>query len=159
MGVIVGSDGGVQINLGGGLKYVANIFSWNVNMGRDMLRTTTQADEAERRTGGLADWSGDISMRLQFSDDTNVAQSSWQMLNFALTGVDDGLKADLRLMLQSYQALPEDCDIFRTTIHGIISLVGTVVIGDVRLDCTDPGEPIILVLSWSGDGALTPQRS
>jgi hypothetical protein len=159
MGVIVGSDGGVQINLGGGLKYVANIFSWNVNMGRNMLRTTTQADEAERRTAGLADWTGDFSMRLQFSDDTNVAQSSWQMLNFALTGVDDGLKADLRLMLQSYQVLPEDCDIFRTTIPGIISLVGTVVIGDVRLDCTDPGEPIILVLSWSGDGALTLQRS
>ena len=159
MGVIVGSDGGVQINLGGGLKYVANIFPWNVNMGRNMLRTTTQADEAERRTAGLADWTGDFSMRLQFSDDTNVAQSSWQMLNFALTGVDDGLKADLRLMLQSYQVLPEDCDIFRTTIPGIISLVGTVVIGDVRLDCTDPGEPIILVLSWSGDGALTLQRS
>lgn len=159
MGVIVGSDGGVQVNLGGGLKYVANVFSWNVNMGRDFLPTHTQADEAKRRTGGLADWSGDISMRLQFSDDASVAESSWQMLNFALTGVDDGLKADLKLMLQSYQVLPEDCDIFRTTITGIISLVGTVVIGDVKLDCTEPGEPIILVLSWGADGALTPQRS
>jgi hypothetical protein len=98
-------------------------------------------------------------VRLQLSDDVSVAQSSWQMLNFALTGVDDGLKADLKLMLQSHQVLPEDCDIFRTTIPGIISLVGTVVIGDVRLDCTDPKEPIILVLHWSGDGALTPQRS
>lgn len=157
MGVIVGADGGAQINLGGGLKHVANIFSWQVNMGRDMLPTTTQADEAKRRTAGLADWTGDFSMRLQFSDDVSVAQSSWQMLNFALTGADDDLKADLKLILQSHQCLPDD--IFRTTIAGVISLVGKVVIGDIRLDCQDPGEPIILVADWSADGALVPQRS
>lgn len=158
MAVIVGADGAAQINLGGGLKYIANIRSWRASLKRDMLRRTTLADEAERRTGGLADWSGDFEFRLQFSDDTSVAQSAWQMLNFALTNTDDALKADLSLILQRYQ-LPPDYDIFDTTVAGIIKLTGTVVIGDVSLNCEDPEQPIIAVASWAGDGALTPLRA
>lgn len=158
MAVIVGSDGAAQIDLGDGLKYVANVKSWRASLKRDMLRRTTQADEAERRTGGLADWSGDFEFRLQFSDDTSTAQSAWQMLNFALTGTDDDLKADIELILQRYQLLP-DCDIFGTTVAGVVKLVGTVVIGDVSLNCEDPEQPLIAVASWAGDGVLTPQRS
>ena len=126
-------------------------------MKRDMLRRTTQADEFERNTGGLGDWSGDFEFRLQFSDDTTTAQSAWQMLNFALTGTGDSLKSELSLILQSYQLTP-DYDIFDTTIAGVIKLTGTVVIGGVSLNCEDPEQPIIAVASWSGDGALTPQR-
>jgi hypothetical protein len=59
--------------------------------------------------------------------------------------------------LQSYK-LPPDYDIFRTTVSGIIRLAGTVVIGDVSLDCTDPEQPIIAKAFWSGDGALALQR-
>lgn len=158
MAVIVGADGAAQINLGGGLKYIANIRSWRASLKRDMLRRTTLADEAEKRTGGLADWSGDFEFRLQFSDDTSVAQSAWQMLNFALTNTDDALKAELSLMLQSYK-LPPDYDIFDTTVAGVIKLTGTVVIGDVSLNCEDPEQPIIAVASWAGDGPLTPVRA
>lgn len=158
MAVLVGADGAAQINLGGGLKYVANIRSWRASLKRDMLRRTTLADEAERRTGGLADWSGDFEFRLQFSDDATAAQSSWQILDFALTNTDDDLKADISLILQRYQ-LPPDCDLFDNTIAGVISLNGTVVIGDVSLNCEDPEQPIIAVASWQGDGALVPYRS
>jgi hypothetical protein len=158
MSVIVGSSGAAQINLGDGIKYVANIFSWNASLKRDMLSRTTQADEAERRTGGLADWTGDFSFRLQFSDDTATAQSAWQMLDFAYSKTDDDLKAELRLILQSHK-LPPDCDIFRTTVSGIVRLAGTIVIGDVSLDCTDPEQPIIAKAFWSGDGALALQRA
>ena len=140
------------------MKYVANIFSWNASMKRDMLSRTTQADEAERRTGGLADWTGDFSFKLQFSDDTATAQSAWQMLDFAYSNTDDDLKAELQLILQSHK-LPPDCDIFRTTVSGIIRLAGTIVIGDVSLDCTDPEQPIIAKAFWSGDGALALQRA
>jgi hypothetical protein len=157
MSVLVGSDGAAQINLGDGIKYVANIFSWNASMKRDMLRRTTQADEAERRTGGLADWTGDFSFKLQFSDDIATAQSAWQMLDFAYSNTDDDLKAELRLILQSHK-LPPGYDIFRTTVSGIIRLAGTIVIGDVSLDCTDPEQPIIAKAFWSGDGALALQR-
>lgn len=158
MAVLVGSDGAAQIDLGDGLKYVANIKSWRANMKRDMLRRTTQVDNFERNTGGLASWSGDFEFRLQFSDDTTVAQSAWQMLNFALTGTDDDLKTDLSLILQRYQLIP-DYDIFDTTVGGVIKLTGTVVIGDVSLNCEDPEQPIIAVASWAGDGALTPLRA
>lgn len=158
MAVIVGADGAAQINLGGGLKYIANIRSWRASLRRDMLRRTTLADEAERRTGGLADWTGDFEFRLQFSDDTTVAQSAWQMLDFALSNTDDDLKADLSLILQRYQLSP-DYDIFDTTVAGIVKLTGTVVIGDVSLNCEDPEQPIIAVASWAGDGALTPLRA
>lgn len=158
MAVIVGADGAAQINLGSGLKYIANIRSWRASLKRDMLRRTTLADEAERRTGGLADWTGDFEFRLQFSDDTAVAQSAWQMLDFALSNTDDDLKADLSLILQRYQ-LPPDYDIFDTTVAGIVKLTGTVVIGDVSLNCEDPEQPIIAVASWAGDGALTPLRA
>jgi hypothetical protein len=158
MAVIVGSDGAAQINLGNGLKYIANIKSWRASLKRDMLRRTTQADEVERRTGGLADWSGDFEFRLQFSDDTTTAQSAWQMLNFALTKTDDDLKANVELILQRYQ-LSADYDIFDSTIAGVIKLTGTVVIGDVSLNCEDPEQPLIAVASWAGDGALTPQRT
>jgi hypothetical protein len=156
--VLVGSNGAAQIDLGGGIKYVANIFSWTASMKRDMLSRTTQADEAERRTGGLADWTGDFSFKLQFSDDTATAQSAWQMLNFAYSNTDDDLKAELRLILQSYR-LPPGYDVFRTTVSGIIQLAGTIVIGDVSLDCTDPEQPIIAKAFWGGDGALALQRA
>jgi hypothetical protein len=158
MAVLVGADGAAKIDLGDGLLYVANIFSWKVQLRREMLRRTTQADEAERRTGGLADWSGLFSFRLVFSDDISTAQSAWQMLNFALTNTDDNLKAGLELVLQSYQLAPES-DTFDSVISGVIKLVGTVVIGDVSLDCTDPAEPIVCDASWSGDGALIPVRT
>ena len=92
------------------------------------------------------------------SDDTTVAQSAWQMLNFALTSTDDDLKTELSLILQRYQLIP-DYDIFDTTVGGVIKLTGAVVIGDVSLNCEDPEQPIIAVASWSGDGALTPQRA
>jgi hypothetical protein len=158
MSVLIGSNGAAQINLGGGIKYVANIFSWTASMKRDMLSRTTQADEAERRTGGLADWTGDFSFNLQFSDDADTAQSAWQMLDFAYSNTDDDLKAELRLILQSHK-LPPDYDVFRTTISGIIQLAGTIVIGDVSLDCTDPGQPIVAKAFWGGDGALALQRA
>jgi hypothetical protein len=60
--------------------------------------------------------------------------------------------------LQSYK-LPPDCDIFKTTIPGVIKLTGTVVIGDLSLNCEDPEQPIIAVANWEGDGAMTPVRT
>jgi hypothetical protein len=158
MAVLVGSDGAAKINLGGGLKFVANIFSWTARLRREMLRQTTQADDYEKRTAGLGDWSGSFSFRMQFSDDTSVAQSAWQLLDFALTKNDNDLKASIELILQSYRLLP-DCDIFKTTIPGVIKLTGTVVIGDLSMNCEDPEQPIIAVASWEGDGALTPVRT
>jgi hypothetical protein len=158
MSLLVGSDGAAQINLGSGLKFVANIFSWNARLRREMLRQTTQADDYEKRTAGLGDWSGSFSFRMQFSDDTSVAQSAWQLIDFALTKNDDDLKASIALILQSYK-LPPDCDIFKTTIPGVIKLTGTVVIGDLSLNCEDPEQPIIAVANWEGDGAMTPVRT
>lgn len=157
MTVLKGADGRAQINLGSGLKCIANIFSWRAQRRMDMLRRTTLADEAERRTAGLADWSGSFTCRLQFSDDVAAAQSAWQMLNFALMNTDDAMKASVALIIQAYQ-LPPDYDIFRTTIPGVIKLTGTVVFNDIRLDCTEPEQPIIAVFSWEGDGALTLER-
>ena len=158
MTVLKGSDGRAQLNLGGGFKCIANIFSWRAQRRIDMLRRTTQADEAEKRTAGLADWSGSFSFRLQFSDDQATALSAWQILNFALMNTDDALKANVNLILQAYQLLP-DYDIFNTTIAGIIKLTGTVVVSDVSLDCTDPEQPIVAVASWEGDGALLLERT
>ena len=158
MSVLVGSHGAAQLDLGGSLKYVANIFSWDASMKRAMLNRTTQADDFEKNTGGLAGWSGSFSFKLQFSDDTSTAQSAWQMLDFAYSNTDDDLKAELRLILQSYK-LPPDYDIFKSTVSGIIRLAGTIVIGDVSLDCTDPEQPIIAKAFWSGDGALALERA
>jgi hypothetical protein len=157
MALLVGADGAAKLNLGSGLKYVANIFSWQAQLRRETLRRTTQADDFERRTAGLGDWSGSFSFRMQFSDDTSVALSSWQLLNYALTATDDDLKAEVELILQHY-TLPADNDVFATTIPGVIKLTGTVVIADISMNCEDPEQPIIAVASWEGDGALTPER-
>jgi hypothetical protein len=158
MAVIVGADGAAQLNLGNGLKYVANIFSWQAGLRREMLRQTTQADDFEKRTGGLGSWSGSFSFYLQFSDDESIAESAWQLLQYALTRTDDDLKAEVKLILQEYM-VADDCDIFDSYIPGVISLNGMVVIGDLSLDCQDPEKPIIAVASWEGDGALMPERS
>lgn len=158
MTVLKGSDGKAQLNLGDGLKSVANIFSWRAQRRIEMLRRTTQADETERRTAGIADWSGSFSFRLQFSDDTTTALSAWQILNFALMNTDDNLKASVNLILQAYQISP-DYDIFNTTVSGIIKLTGTVVVSDVSLDCSDPEQPIVAVASWEGDDALILERT
>jgi hypothetical protein len=158
MAVLVGADGAAKLDLGGGLKYVANIFSWNAQLRREMLTRTTQADDYRRRTAGLGDWTGSFSFRLQFSDDTSVAQSAWQLLNFAFSNTDDNLRAGIELILQSHK-LPTDCDIFQTTIPGIIKLTGNVVIGDISMNCEDPEQPIVAVANWEADGALAPVRT
>lgn len=154
MAVIVGSDGAVEFDFGNGMKCVADIFSWEAPLKRSTLRRTTQADEAERRTGGLADFTGSFSMRLEFSDDESVAQSAWQILNFAITNTDDDLKANLNLVLQRYTVIP-DCDIFQSGITGSVSLSGVVVITDVSLNCSDPEKPLICEVAWEADGPLT----
>jgi hypothetical protein len=157
MTVIVGVDGSAELDLGSGLKYVANIFAWDAELKRDILDQTTQADDFGRATAGLATWSGSFSTYLQFSDDTSVAQSSWQIFEYAISGVDDQLKAAIKLTLQR-EAPTDDYDIFDSTIAGEIRLTGTVVIGDIRLNCEDPEKPIVMVMTWSGDGPLTPRR-
>lgn len=158
MTVLVGADGSVELDLGDGLICVANVFTWEAELKREMLRRTTQADEFERRTAGLGDWSGSFSFRMQFSDDIEQAQSAWQILEYAVTGSDDDLKADIDLVLQHYRR-PPDYDIFNSTIAGVIKLTGTVVIGDIRLDCEDPEKPIVAVAIWQGDGPLALERS
>lgn len=158
MSVIVGNDGAAKLNLGSGLIYVANIFSWEAELSYEMLRQTTLADDYERRTGGLGDWTGSFSFRLQFSDDIETAQSSWQILQYACSKQDDDLKAGIELCLQREEK-PADCEIFDSTIPGTISLIGTVVIAGIRLDCSDPEQPIVAVAIWNADGALTPYRS
>lgn len=158
MAVLVGADGEVRLNLGNGSTCVASIFSWRARLSREMLRRTTQADEFQRRTAGLGDWSGSFSFRLQFSDDTSTAQSAWQILEFACNNTDDDLKANVELILQAYQISP-DYDTFSSTIDGVIKLTGVVVIGDISMDCTDPEQPIVCEATWAGDGALTLQRT
>jgi hypothetical protein len=156
MSIAVGSDGSVKIDLGNGLEYVANITSWNLDLKRNALRQTDLSDEAERRTAGIADWTGDFQFNLQFSDDESVAQSAWQMLSFIFSGTGNTLKAQIELILQREQ-LPAD-DIFSTTISGVIKLVGTVVLEGVSLNCEDPERAVVAVARWLADGALALER-
>lgn len=153
----IGSDGEVRFNFGGGAKPVANIFSWTASMRREALDQTDLSDEATRRTGGLISWAGDFSMRLEFSDDETIAQSAWQVLDFAFSGTDDQSKAEISLIIQRSGYSPDFVD-FRTSILDTIRLAGTVVITGVKLDCTDPGQAVIAVVDWEGDGELTLQR-
>lgn len=158
MTVVLGADGAVQFNFGDGSRCTANVFSWSANLGRETLDTTKQGDEARTRTGGLADHTGSVSLRLQFSDDTTDANSAWQILEYALGNTDDDLKAAITLYLQRSDP-PADCDdVFSSLVRVPIKLTGTVVIGGISLDCTDPGEPIVAVLSWESDGPLVLSR-
>lgn len=159
MAVILGSDGFIQLDLGNGLLCVANAFSWTVNLDRETLDTTRQGDEARRRTGGLADHTGSLSLRLLFAEDTAQALSAWQLLNFAITGADDALKAGMSLYLQR-DSPPANCsDELGMLIPGAITLSGTVVVTSINLDCTEPGEPVVAVVNWAADGALQLTRA
>lgn len=159
MPVIVGSDGSMQFDLGGGLLCTANTFAWSVDLGRETLDTTRQGDEARTRTGGLADHTGSVSIRLQFSDDTAEANSAWQILDFALGNGDDDLKASIKLYLQR-SGLTAGCgdDTFDTVVQDAIVLTGTVVVGGISLDCSAPEEPIVAVVNWEADGPLALSR-
>jgi hypothetical protein len=159
MSVIFGSDGAIQFDLGDGSRCTANVFAWSVNLGRETLDTTRQGDEARGRTGGLADHTGSVSLRLQFSDDITTANSAWQLISHALGNTDDGLKADVELVLQRSAPAGSCDDAFSTVINAEITLTGTVVLTSINLDCTDPGEPVVAVLSWEADGALLLNRS
>lgn len=159
MSVIFGSDGAIQFNLNeAGQQCIANVFSWTVNLGREMLNTTRQGDEARGRTGGLADHTGSVSLRLQFSDDNSQAYSAWQIISRALGGTDNDLKANLQLYLQRGAPATGCDDTFGLLVQEPVILLGRVVIGSVSLDCTDPGEPIVAVLSWEADGPLELSR-
>lgn len=153
MGVITGADGAFQLDLGFGLKYMAKVTTWRANLSRDMLNRTTVADDMRKRTAGLGDFTGDFGFFLTFSDDISIAQSAWQVLEFIISGRDDGLKAEVALIMQSSQVEPEyDC--FSSSISGIVKLTGTVVLGDMDIDCKDPEQPIGVLASWAADGGL-----
>ena len=153
MAVILGSDGAVKIDLGDGLKYIAQIRSWEAALSRPSLRRTTMADEAEKRASGVADWGGNFELQIVLSEDDSTALSAWKLLQFLLAGVDEGLKADVELILQRYQ-ISADCVTFGTSLSGVVKLAGTVLLTDVRLDCQSPEEALVLVVYWEGDGAL-----
>lgn len=157
MTVVIGVDGAAQIDLGNGLKYVADITSWRLELNREELSRTTVADDAKRRTAGLADWTGDFSFNIELSEDDSMAQSAWHLLQFIIAGRDDELKAEVALILQRHEVVP-DCDIFRGGIPGAVWLAGTVVIGGIRLDCGSPEQPLVGLVRWGADGALTLQR-
>lgn len=158
MSVILGSDGAIEFDFGPGSRCTANVFSWRVNLGRETLDTTRQGAEARGRTGGLADHTGSVSLRLQFSDDNSTANSAWQILDHALGNSDDGLKAGLTLYIQRTEPTAGCDDVFGALVAVPIKLAGTVVIAGIDLDCTDPGEPVVAVLSWEADGALALSR-
>jgi hypothetical protein len=153
MSVAVGTDGAAKIDLGNGLQYMANIRSWELGINRPSLRRTDMADEAERSVSGVSQWTGDFEFHLVFSEDESIALSSWQVLQFALTGIDDQLFADIELILQRHQLSP-DLEVFYSTIPGVIKLAGTVLVTNVRMNCRDPEQPIVIVAEWEGDGAL-----
>jgi len=158
MSVIFGSDGAIQFDLGDGSRCTANVFAWSVSLGRETLDTTRQGDEARGRTGGIADHTGSVSLRLQFSDDTATANSAWQLLNHALGNTDDELKMGVRLYLQRAGSSINCDNIFGTLIPEAIVLTGTVVAAGIRLDCSEPGEPIVAVLEWEADGMLAASK-
>jgi len=157
MAVIVGADGAIELDLGNGLVRAANIFQWEARLTRDSLPRTTQADDYKRWTGGLGEWSGSFSFRLQFSDDGDTALSAWQLLTFIVSNTGDDLKGNLRLILQG-QGEGAGSDVFRFPISDQIMLSGQVLISDVGLNCEDPERPIIATASWLGDGELTLER-
>lgn len=158
MSVIKGADGGIKINLGDGSRFIANTFRWNAKLRREMLRQTTQADDFEKRTAGIGDWTGSLSFYMQLSDDTSIAQSGMQLIEHVMSNTGDDLKASIELVLQRWE-IPADYDTFNTSIKGAVSLTGTVVIGDMGFDCEDPERPVIATASWEADGPLTPVRS
>lgn len=160
MSVIFGSDGAIQFDLGPGLRYVANVFEWKANFGRETLDTTKQGDEARTRTGGLADHTGDVSIRIELSDDNSIADSAWQLLTYAINNDDDDLKADIKLIIQSAggNKLCSESP-FGSFIGESVYFEGTVVVSSVSLTCGDPGDPIVAVLNWEADGKLLLARS
>ena len=101
MAVLLGGDGCVRVDLGGGVQYVAEVFQWELRLGRETLDTTRQGDEARRRTGGLADHTGSISYRAVLYQDGGMVASAWQLLNFILNNTDDDLGCWLDLLLQT----------------------------------------------------------
>jgi hypothetical protein len=153
MSVILGSDGAIQFDFGS-LLCTANTFAWTVNLGRETLPTTKQGDYAVSRTGGLADHTGSVSIRLQFSDDDSQANSAWQILQFAIGNHDDDLKAGIRLYLQRTPPPAECDDVLGQLMPDAVFLGGTVVVTSISLDCSDPGEPVVAVVNWEADGGL-----
>jgi hypothetical protein len=96
---------------------------------------------------------------LQFSDDTALANSAFQIIDYALGNSDDELKANLRLYLQRTPPAQECDDVFDSLVSDEVYLAGGVVLTSISLDCTDPGEPLVAVLGWEADGALTLERA
>jgi hypothetical protein len=153
MAVAVGADGAAQFDFGNGLKYMANMFAWDIDYGSETLPQTNLADTHKRRTGGLKDSSGSFSFYLQFSEDEEPAHSALQMLDFIFNGTGNQLKTEMELILQRSKIAP-DYDVFMSSVPGVIKLSGTVLVPRIRLNCENPERPLIAVAQWEGDGPL-----
>lgn len=158
MTVILGGDGLVALTLPTGdpetpgtLKAVAEVFSWSASLGRETLRTTRQDDESERRTAGRSDHTGSISLRINLLEDDAECLSLLQLLELTTTATDDDLKATITLWV-TRGGSGDVCD---SSLDDAVSLQGSVVITDIRIDCSEPDAPVVAVMSWESNGGLS----
>lgn len=158
-GVLIGTDGLIFMQLADLGQVVANSFRWTVTLGNEFLEKTDLSNEARRKTGGLKNHTGSFTIMVNFLENNQEALSVWQLLNFAVSNTDDDMQAQIELIIQK-GGLPlqhSTCD--ASPITDQISLVGTVVVGDISINCEDPANPLVATLAWEADGLLTPTRS
>lgn len=155
MSVLLGGDGTVQLDLGSGLTCVVNLFRWQLNINRDVLDTTRQGAESKGSVGGLLGGTGELGYRLQLFEDGPEAVSAYQILDYVLTNVDAALTAQVRLVLQ---VDPSASCAIGEPIREAVWLDGSVVIGSTSIDCSDPGQLMVLRTSITTDGDLTLNR-
>jgi hypothetical protein len=147
--LLLGEDGTLRFDLGSGLQCTAELTSYRLLLGRDLLETTAQGQESRSYAPGLKSWSGEISMNIRLAQDPNLFTIA-QVVPSVLALEDEAL-VDARFYLQRSDDIggcPPGTNI------GPAWFEGTLILSEVTLDIGNATELIRGAARFTGTGDL-----
>ena len=145
--LLLGEDGALQFDLGNGLQCSAEITSYRLLLGRDLLETTQQGDETRTYVAGLKSWSGECNFNIRLAQDAELFTAA-QLVPFILA-LEGEARIPARFYIQRNDApggCPPGIEI------GPAWFGGTVLLSEITLDIAGASELIRGAARFTGSG-------
>jgi hypothetical protein len=147
--LLLGNDGGVRLDLGGGLMCSAEITGYKLRIGRDKLETTVQGDEFRTYVAGLKDWSGEINFNIRLGEVANGLFTAAQLIPQILL-LENEAPMQAQFFLQTHDS---DSECISPPL-GPSWIGGILLLDEITIDIAEAGELIRGAATFVGTGPI-----
>jgi hypothetical protein len=147
-----GRGGKIELNLGSGLKPIAEADRWSLSLGREALPTTTQADESKTYIKGLKGHEGTVNYFIRLYSATDRLSAA-QIIPLILDNQGSGINVSARLYVQTPASAMATCNVTTSYVQAAY-FTGDLLFTNTSIDM--PAEDIITCRSsFTVTGAVT----